>query len=276
MTHAEGTFAGASGADIYWQSWTPETPRAVVVLAHGLHEHSSRYAELATRLGEAGYAVHAVDHEGHGRSGGTRGNIGSMSGVLEDFDHVRRQAEQALPGLPLFVLGHSLGGLIALDYVTRRGQQGLAGLALSGAAVDTSSAGALQVKMAPLIGRVTPNLGVMLLGAANVSRDPAVVTAYENDPLNYNGKVRARTGAETLLSVRRVVAALPELTLPVLVMHGTEDRLVPVEASRLIHDRVGSADKTLKLYEGLFHEIFNEPEKRQVHDDLVAWLDAHR
>lgn len=280
MTHTEGTFTGAAGHEIYWRAWVPDLasttqPKAVVVLAHGLHEHSGRYEHVAERLNRSGYAVYTVDHEGHGRSGGTKGNVGSMAGVLDDFDHVRRTAQEQHPGLPVVVLGHSMGGLIALDYVVSKGEDGLAALALSAAAVDTSSAGGVQLKLAPVIGRLAPNLGVLLLGAANVSRDPVVVKDYENDPLNHNGKVRARTGAEMLLSVQRVVDALPRLTLPVIVMHGTADKLVPLAGSQLIHDTIGSSDKTIKTYDGLYHEIFNEPEKEQVLDDLVAWLDVH-
>jgi acylglycerol lipase len=273
--HSEGTFTGAAGHEIYWQAWVPEQPKAVVVLAHGLHEHSGRYEHVGERLNRAGYAVWTIDHEGHGKSGGTKGNVGSMAGVLDDFGRLRRMAQDKHPGLPLVVLGHSMGGLIALDYLVSKGQDGVTALAVSGAAVDTSAAGGLQTKLAPIIGKVAPNLGVLLLGSTNVSRDPVVVKDYENDPLNHNGKVRARTGAEMLLSVQRVVDGLPRLTVPVIVMHGSEDKLVPVAGSKLIHDTIGSPDKTLEIYDGLYHEIFNEPEREQVLDDLVAWLDAH-
>ena len=275
MTHTDGTFSGAAGHEIYWQAWVPEQPKAVVVLAHGLHEHSGRYADVAERLTGAGYAVYTVDHEGHGRSGGTKGNVGSMAGVLEDFDRVRRTAQEKHADLPLVVLGHSMGGLIALDYLVGKGQDGVRALALSGAAVDTSAAGGIQLKVAPVLGRIAPNLGVLMLGSTNVSRDPVVVKDYEDDPLNHNGKVRARTGAEMLLAVQRVVAGMPTITVPVIVMHGGDDKLVPVAGSRLIHDTIGSEDNTLKVYDGLYHEIFNEPEREQVLDDLVAWLDAH-
>jgi acylglycerol lipase len=275
MTHTDGTFTGATGHEIYWRAWVPEQPKAVVALAHGLHEHSGRYEHVAERLNRAGYAVYTVDHEGHGKSGGTKGNVGSMAGVLDDFGRVRRMAQDKHPGLPLVVLGHSMGGLIALDYLVSKGQEGVAALAVSGAAVDTSSAGGIQLKLAPVLGKLAPNLGVLLLGSDNVSRDPIVVKDYENDPLNHNGKVRARTGAEMLLSVQRVVAGLPKITVPVVIMHGTEDKLVPVAGSKLIDEKIGSSDKTLKLYDGLYHEIFNEPEQDQVLDDLVAWLDAH-
>jgi alpha-beta hydrolase superfamily lysophospholipase len=136
MTHTEGTFTGASGHEIYWQAWDPESPRGLVVLVHGVHEHSGRYAHVAERLNRAGYAVHTLDHEGHGRSGGTRGNIGSMKGLLADLQHVREQAVAEHPGLPLFVVGHSMGGLVALDHLVSHGQEGVAGLVVSAPAVD--------------------------------------------------------------------------------------------------------------------------------------------
>ncbi len=274
--HREGTFTGSAGAAMAWRAWLPAQPEAVLVLAHGLHEHAGRYAHVAERLNAAGYAVYAVDHHGHGRSGGARADIGSMSGVLEDFDQLRRSAEEAHPGLPVFVLGHSLGGLIAIEYVIRYGQEGLAGLAVSGAAVDVSSAGRAQTLLAPVLGRLVPHLGVLLIGSENVSRDPEVVRDYEQDPLNHNGKVLARTGAEMIQAVRDAVRRMPEITLPVLAMHGTADRVVPPAASQLVHDSVSSPDKTLKTYDGLFHEIFNEPERDAVLDDLIGWLDARR
>lgn len=275
MTHDEATFTGASGGPIFWQSWSPGTVKAVVVLVHGISEHTGRYAHVAERLNDAGYAVFAPDHQGHGRSGGTPGNIGRMAWVRADLDHVRRLGEAAYPGLPVFVLGHSLGGLIALDYVIDRGQEGLAGLALSGAAVDPSVGSALEKKLAPLLSALVPNAPVVDLGSDGISRDPAVVVAYRADPLVYNGKVRARSGAETLAATARVSARMGELSLPVLIMHGSGDTLAAPAGSRLVNDRIGSRDKTLRMYDGLFHEIFNEPEQDQVLDDLADWLDQH-
>ncbi len=278
MTHAhrDGTFTGSAGDTLVWRAWLPEDPSAVVVLAHGLHEHCGRYEHVADRLNASGYAVYALDHRGHGRSGGTPANIGSMAGLVDDFHQLRRTAEEAHPGLPLFVLGHSLGGLIAISYVISHGEAGIAGLAVSGTLMDTSSANAVQRVAAPLLGRFTPNLGVVPLPADAVSRDPDVVRDYEQDPLNHHGKIVARTGAEIMLAVQEAVRRMPELTLPVLAMHGTADRLVPAAASQLVHDSLSSGDKTLKTYDGLYHEIFNEPERDAVLEDLVAWFDARR
>lgn len=274
--HRDGTLPGSAGDTLAWRAWLPEQPEAVVVLAHGLHEHGGRYGYLAERLNGSGYAVYAVDHRGHGRSGGPPANIGSMSGVLDDFHQLRRTAEAEQPGLPLFLLGHSLGGLIAVEYLLAYGEAGLAGLAVSGPLVDTSGANRAQLALAPLLGRLAPNLGVTPLSSAAVSRDAEVVRDYEQDPLNHHGKIVARTGAEILRAAQDALRRMPELTLPVLVMHGTADRLVPVVAAQRVYDSVSSTDRTLRTYDGLYHEIFNEPERDAVLDDLVAWLDRHR
>lgn len=273
--HVEGTFPGAAGGSVFWQSWTPDSPKGVVVIAHGLAEHSGRYAHVAERFADAGYAVYALDHRGHGKTDGTRANVDRFAYVRGDLDTLLTQARGERPGLPMFLLGHSLGGLIALDYLVARGASGLTGLVLSGAAVDPSVGSAIQRKLAGVLSALTPNLGVLALDATAVSRDPAEVEKYVNDPLNYHGKIRARTGAESLAAVERVVAGLPRIALPVLVLHGTADRLTSPGGSKLIAERIGSADKTLTLYDGLFHEIFNEPERDAVLGDVVTWLDKH-
>jgi alpha-beta hydrolase superfamily lysophospholipase len=273
--HAEGTFTGAAGGSVYWQSWQPAETKAVVVLSHGLAEHSGRYAHVAERLADAGYALYAVDHWGHGRSDGTRANLERIAHVTADLDTLLARAREEHPGVPAFILGHSMGGLIALDFLVTRGESGLRGAVLSGSAVDLSAANPVQRRLAGVLSQLLPNLGAATLDSKAVSRDPAVVEDYEQDPLNYHGKVRARTGAEMLLAVDRVVAGLGSLTLPVLVMHGEKDRLVPVAGSRLVAERIGSADKTLTVYDGLYHEIFNEPERDAVLEDVVTWLDKH-
>ena len=273
--HVEGTYPGAAGGAVYWQRWEPEQVKGIVVLSHGLAEHSGRYGHVAARLNEAGYAVYALDHWGHGRSGGTRANVERFAHLMADLDTLLTKARGEHPGRPVFLLGHSLGGLIALDYVVTRGESGLAGLVLSGAAVDPSVGSSVQRAAAGFLSRYTPNLGVLSLDATAVSRDADEVRKYVEDPLNYHGKIRARTGAETLASVERVIQGLAGLRLPMLVLHGTKDRLTSPAGSELVAEKSGSKDKTLKLYDGLFHEIFNEPERDTVLGDVVAWLDAH-
>ncbi len=273
--HSEGTFVGAAGGSVFWQRWEPDKTKAVVVLSHGLAEHSGRYAHVAARFNDSGYAVYALDHWGHGRSEGTRANVERFEHLKHDLDTLLTTARGEHPGVPVFLLGHSLGGLIALDYVVTKGESGLTGLVLSGAAVDPSVGSAVQRAAAGFLSRYTPNLGVLALDSTAVSRDPEEVRKYVEDPLNYHGKIRARTGAETLASVDRVLHGLAGLRLPMLVLHGTADRLTSPAGSSLVAEKAGSKDKTLKLYDGLFHEIFNEPERDTVLGDVVDWLDAH-
>jgi alpha-beta hydrolase superfamily lysophospholipase len=273
--HVEGTFPGAAGGSVFWQAWTPDAVKAVVVLSHGLAEHSGRYAHVAARLNDAGYVLYALDHRGHGRSDGTAGNIEGMAVVRADLDTLLTRARGEHPGLPVFLLGHSFGGRAALDYVVDRGGSGLTGLVLSGAFVDPEAGNAVQRRLAGVLSRLAPNLGVVPLDPSTVSKDPAEVEKYVTDPLNYHGKVRARSGAEMIAASRRVAAGVRAVTLPALVMHGAADRLAPPEGSRLVAERLGSNDKTLTLYDGLFHEIFNEPERDAVLADVVTWLDKH-
>lgn len=275
MQNEEGRFAGALG-ETYWRAWTPDSePKAVVLLVHGAAEHTGRYDEFARKLVNAGYAVYGLDHHGHGKSAGTPGNIGRMSALTDDLHALRAIAENAHPEKPVFIVGHSLGGLITLDYLVTKGEGGVRGAVLSGAAVDPSVGSAIERAMAPVLSALVPNLPIVDLGADNISRDPQVVAAYRADPLVYNGKVRARTGAEVLKAIARVSAGLPSLTLPVLILHGSEDKLADPAGGQLIHDTIGSPDNTLKIYDGLYHEIFNEPEQDDVIADVIAWLDVH-
>ncbi|MGY1679153.1 alpha/beta hydrolase [Geodermatophilus sp. SYSU D01176] len=270
--HVEGTLPSGQ----YRQAWTVADPVGAVVLVHGAHEHGGRYRHVAGTLAAAGYAVHAVDHPGHGRSPGRRGNIGSMAAAVDGVAELVRLAAAEHPGVPLFVYGHSLGGLIALQYLTGTPDARVAGAVISAAALDTSAANVVQRTVAPLLSRVLPDLGVLQLDAEAVSRDPEVVRDYRTDPLNHTGRMVARTGAELMATALAMPRRLPSLTMPLLVLHGTADRLVPPAASEVVRAHAGSADLTVTVYEGLFHEPHNEPEKEHVLADVVAWLDAHR
>jgi acylglycerol lipase len=270
--HVEGHLEGG----IYWQGWLPEgDPRAVVVVAHGAMEHGGRYRYVVERLVPEHYAVYAVDHRGHGRSPGRRGNIQHMRSVVADLDRLVDHARRAHPGRKTFLLGHSLGGAIAIAYAIVH-QEKLDGLALSAplAQLDAPFAQRLAVRA---VSAVAPDAGVLAIGAEGVSRDPAEVAAYEADPLNGHGKMPARLVAQMLETTARFEADSPKLTLPLLVMIGTADRLVPVAGAQMVHDRAQSTDKTLHLYDGFFHEIFNEPagDRDRPLNDLAAWLAEH-
>ena len=270
----EWELPGSGGVRLCAQSWIPEgTPRDVVVIAHGYAEHSGRYGNVVERLVPLGYAVHAIDHRGHGRSGGKRALVDRMDRVQADFDGFVDAVRARHGGAKLKLLGHSMGGSIAFGYALRHAGK-LSGLILSGPAMGAVVT-PLQSLIVKALSALAPNLGTISLPAEAVARDPAVVAAYIADPLVTIGKVPARTIAELMAASNASTARASEMRLPVLIQHGGQDLLVPPEGNRALYEAVGSSDKTVKIYDGLYHEIYNEPERATVLDDLVAWLEAH-
>jgi lysophospholipase len=272
--HTENRLTGTGGVGIYWQAWLPDAiPPAVVVIAHGVSEHSGRYAHVAARLLEEGYAVYALDHRGHGRSDGARANIDRMDAVVADLDALIAIATSAHERVPLALLGHSMGGAISLRYAMRH-QERLAALMLSGplAALDAAP---LPVRlMASILSALTPGLPLFGVDASLVSRDPAVVADYQRDPLVHHGRLPVRTVAELASTVGSFPDGVGAIRVPTLIMYGTEDGLCPTAGSRMLAERIGATDVTTIPYEGLYHEILNEPERDRVMDDLCAWLAA--
>ena len=275
MEHVEGHFTGSDGVAIYHQSWLPKQTRASVVIAHGLGEHSGRYAHVAEALTAIGCSVHALDHRGHGRSSGPRALVDRWAYIVADLNHFIGRVRLEKPAMPLFLLGHSMGGAIALASALGRPEP-LSGLILSGAAVDLEGAPKLARWLGKLLAVLMPRLGMLAVDASLVSRDPEVVAAYVADPLNLHGKVPARTIGEMVRFAEALPPRLPPLRLPLLVMHGGADRIAGPAGSRLVVERAGSTDKILKMYEGLYHEIFNEKpaDRERVIADMTAWISA--
>ncbi len=264
MTHREGTFRGLKDFNLYYQCWLPEEPaRAVLLVAHGYAEHSGRYGNVVDYFLPRGYAIYALDHRGHGRSDGERVQVDDFHDYIADlktfFDLVRAEN----PRSKIFLVGHSMGAFISAAYALEY-QHELDGLVLSGGGINTPEAAAATPPRPP---------GSDL--ASSLSRDPAVVEAYRNDPLVFHGPAPDRRGSA--MSAMRT--ALPDrvaaITLPILIMAGNASPLGDGPRSRALYERVGSSDKTLKLYEDLMHEIFNEPEHKQVLGDMEAWLEQH-
>jgi acylglycerol lipase len=275
LRRREFTTAGLGGLDLYAQAWLPDHHvRSVIVVAHGLGEHSGRYAGLAEALVGAGHAVYAHDHRGHGRSPGARANIDRFEHLVSDFGAFAGRAARQHPDAPVFLLGHSMGGAVA--FATALRLPGAArGVVLSAPALAAADTGSrMRQRLARVLSAIAPNTGVWRIEASAISRDPAVVRAYAADPLVHHGSVPARTVVELLDAMRGFVAKAPALRLPTLVLHGTRDALVPVEATRPVYQALDAQKRTIKYYEGLFHEVFNEPERAQVVADVLHWLDA--
>lgn len=274
--HSEGTFVTSDGLRLFRQEWQPpEPPRLVVVLVHGYADHSSRYAHIARHLNEAGAAVYTYDHRGHGRSEGRRAYIASFDEYVADLGAFLQSIRPPRNDLPLFLFGHSMGGLVC-TYHALAHQGDLRGLILSSPALKVSERMvSLLQKMSQLIGRLFPGLPTIRLDRRLMSKDPAVVRQALQDPLNFNRRIPARAGAEILRATRQVHAQMRHLTLPLLIIHGTEDGLTIPQGSVDMYETAASEDKTLALFPGLYHETFNEPEKRRVLLEISAWLNEH-
>ncbi|MCZ4555584.1 lysophospholipase [Rhodococcus sp. OK611] len=273
MAHTESSFTSKYGTRIDYDVWTPDgEPRAVLVLAHGFGEHARRYDHVVERLLGLGLVVYAPDHRGHGRSGGKRVELKDWSDFTDDLGRLFGIATAEHPGLDRYLLGHSMGGAIALTYALDHPGD-LAGLILSAPAVDvTTGVPKVVVEVGKFLGRYAPRVPVESLDANLVSRDPAVVAAYNSDPLVHHGRVPAGIARGMIVNAESLPNRLPTLQVPLLLLHGSEDGLANVNGSRMIADIVGSQDLTYTEYDGLFHEVFNEPEREQVLDDVVEWL----
>lgn len=263
------------GSGIYYRHWRPDPPvRAVVLLVHGMGEHSGRYQGLADYLGERQIAVIAPDHLGHGESPGRRAHVSTFEDFMLPVAKLRDAIDDWYPGLPCFLVGHSMGGLIAARLLLEH-QHRYRGAVLSGPALKVEPPPPrLQRLLIATLSRLWPGLGVLQLDADQVSRDPEVVARYRADPLVHDGKISARLVQQLFHSIDMVAQRRGDITLPLLVLHGDADSLTAPSGSEEFCAGVDSDDLQLKLYPGLYHEIFNEPERLQVLADLEQWLGA--
>ena len=268
------TFEGYGGLELFCRRWRSDTkPKAVLSIVHGHGEHSGRYSNVADWFVPRGYTVYSFDLRGHGHSQGTRGALDDFSEFREDvraFLGLVREAEQA----PIFLAGHSLGGLIALNYALQDGA-GLAGVVASGPVLSPPGLSPFLLWLSKVLDRVWPSLILESgLDTSALSRDAAVVEAYVNDPLVHS-KGSARLANEMLRAVEWTQAHAAELALPCLLVHGGEDRLCDPQASKRFYDKVTAAGKEYIEYEGYFHEVYNDLGKEKVFADVQAWLERH-
>ncbi|MBM3122572.1 MAG: alpha/beta hydrolase [Chloroflexi bacterium] len=274
MTDTELTLKSKDGLTLIGRQWTPATARGVVALVHGFGEHVGRYSHVAAALNQAGYAMLGYDLRGHGRSGGQRGFTPSYDAFLDDIDLLLGEARTRFPGKPLFLYGHSLGGNLVLFYTLRRKPQ-LAGVVASAPQLRLAfKPPAWKTTMGRLMFNVWPGFSMPSgLEQAALSRDPEVVRAYAADPLVHD-RVSARLGIGLIDVGNWLLEQASEFSLPLLVYSGSADRLTSPGACGEFAGKV-RGDCTLKIWDGLYHETHNEPEKADVLGLMVRWIQDH-
>ncbi len=273
FTYRESVLTTADGLDLFAQCWIATTPKAIIALVHGIAEHSSRYRHAAEFLASRGYTVYTFDLRGHGRSPGKRILLRHMDQHRDDVGKFLAWVQEETSDHPLFLFGHSMGGLVVSYYLLTESPT-IKGVILSAPAIKLDNVSPLLVVVAQLLAAVMPTLPLRQLEFAAISRDPAVIEENKNDPLIYHGSIPVATGLAMARAVDYVQQHMADFSLPLLILHGSADRMVTPEASKQLYARAASTDKTLKIYEGLYHEILNEPEKEEILADMLAWLDA--
>jgi alpha-beta hydrolase superfamily lysophospholipase len=266
------TFKGHDGTELYMRKWLPAgEARAAFVIMHGLKDHSANYAAFAKQLVDAGYAVFAFDLRGHGRSAGKRVAPASWMDYVDDLDGFLKGVEQQQPGKKVFLFGHSMGGAIAA-LTAERHEPKLAGLVLSAPAIALD-APPLLIAATVMSGVLSPKAPALKLANKDFSSDPAVVKALGADPLVSQPPGPASTAAGLVAGIRRIWANADRLTMPLLALHGTRDKLTAPSGSRALVRVAASTDKTLEIYDGFFHDLLHEPRGAEVAADILAWLD---
>lgn len=275
MQNEQFTLTCADGTQLFAQLWQPEQDlRAVVCLVHGVGEHSGRYAHVATSLSRAGYALVGFDLRGHGHSPGPRGYAPSFKTLLDDTQVLLDEASRRYPQLPRFLYGHSLGSTLVLNYVLGR-EPHLAGAVATGSVLRSSlEEQRVKLLLVRLLGRLLPALTLPTgLDPSDLSRDPEVIADYVHDPLVHD-RLSLGLAREILVASRWALERAGDLPIPLLLMHGAEDTLGSAEATREF-GASARGDCTVKLWEGLKHEVHNEPEQEQVIQTMIEWMDAH-
>lgn len=268
----ESSFEGVGGLKIATRSWQAQgTPRAVMILVHGFNAHSGYMKWPGEQLSANGFACYALDLRGRGNSEGERFYVEEFSDYLGDVHKLVEIARSENPGLPVYVLGHSAGGVIATSYVYEH-QEDISGLVCESFAFDVGLPHLVQLALQG-VGYLAPHLHVFSLNNADFSRDPAHVERMNNDPLIAKESQPAETASEMLKAAERLKENMPNFNVPVFIIHGTEDKATRPEGSQYFYDHAGSTDKTLKLYEGHYHDLLADVDRDIVMADIFAWLD---
>lgn len=269
----ESSFEAVGGLSIFTRSWQPEgKPRAVVVIVHGFNSHSGQYFWTAEQFASNGFAVYALDLRGRGRSDGERFYVEKVEHYVNDVAAFVEMAKAEHPSLPVFVLGHSAGGVVSCVY-TLDHQSEINGLICESFAYELPVPDIVLTFLKGL-SYITPHTHVFGLNNKDFSRDPAVVESMNNDLLIKGESQPAQTAAAMIRADERLRKEFPQITLPLLIMHGTEDKATKPSGSQHFYEQAGSRDKTLKLYEGHYHDLLNDIDKEVVMADIRQWIDA--
>lgn len=273
MNHATETLTSSDGTRLHLYTWTPEQPaRAVVGIIPGWSDHGGRYMNLVNRLLLEGFAVFALDLRGHGRSDGARGHIMRWEEYRHDVDTLVGTLAARYPDLPLFVFGHSLGGLATMDYAVHHPTKPIRGLVLSAPLLAPPNVNPALRQLGTLLSRIAPAFSLNPGTDPNtVSRDPAVVASYRDDPLGHD-LASARFATEMPAAQQFVLANLDGVHYPLLLVYGSADNLVPPHISRDMFQQLAAEDKTRREYEGGYHEIINDLVRQQALDEITAWI----
>jgi acylglycerol lipase len=278
MKTFETKWEDKAGTTFFIQGWEPDQePKAFIALVHGLGEHTTRYSHVGKAMTDAGYVLVGFDLRGHGKSGGARGHTSSLDAYMQDIREFLHLMKERYPDIPHFLYGHSLGGLLALAYGVQYGE-GLKGVMVTGAALRSSlQEQKAKVALAKVLGAIMPTVTVPSgLDPTTISRDLQIVEAYKNDPLvHYSTSLGF--GKAALQAIDLCFARAQEFPVPLLMIHGKSDKLTYPSGTEDFAKLVGTAggDVTLKLWEDLYHEVHNEPEKAEVFKFMIEWLDKH-
>ena len=268
-----GSFTATGGLRLYTRAWLPSnTPAAHVILIHGYGDHCGRYERFAHALNDASLAVHSYDQRGFGLSQGKRAYVGCFDDLLADLDRFLQVVEPDIHGKPVFMLGQSFGGLITVRYAETR-QPGFSGLVLCSPFLGISETIPKPLlQLGKYIAKVAPWMPVSKVEAKGLSRRPEVVAAADQDPLGYHGTVRARTGAEMQKAVEDAFNDISRLSLPLYIVHGDADSIVPLSGSQRLYAQCASTDKTLRVFPGGYHELWQDLDEETMITGVCKWL----
>ncbi len=273
MKHSEGTFKSVRDLKIFHQAWLPDGEvKGVLFIVHGVGEHSSRYTNVINRFLPLGFAVYALDHIGHGKSEGEREMIDKFADYSAPLITYRKMVAEQHPDVPVFIYGHSMGALITCVHLLSHQADFTGAIISAPPLMIPANISPITITIGRLLSAIAPKMGLIDLDVNNLSNDKAVVEAYVADPLVFHGKMTARISSEMLGAIKQVNDSVGKINLPLFIIQGGADHIVDPAGADMLYAKSSSSDKTLKVYDGFFHEIHNEINRELMFSDLEAWL----